>query len=190
LILSAAAWGQQKPFSHPQHLSLKLQCVTCHQAATASAKADDNLLPKPEMCVSCHTDGRAVKAPAKRVVTKFNHALHTKFGNVAPMLVAAIKGKTYLSAKHPSNLETKTACAGCHHGIETGQDAFPYMADCLVCHNKIDAPFSCEKCHATAIKPVDHTPDYMDWHNRNKEKLDRTTCAVCHGKEFHCLGCH
>ena len=67
------------------------------------------------------------------------------------------------------------------------------MADCLVCHNKIDNPFSCEKCHtapAVQLKPPSHTADYVDTHSSGKLQLDKPSCVICHGKEFTCLGCH
>lgn len=197
LLIAGIAGAQERPFSHRLHLELKLQCATCHTAAASSTKAGDNLLPPAVACVKCHTDGRAIKAPAKRQVDKFNHQLHSKFGNIAPMLRAAISGKTYLSPKPPGHLETRNNCAGCHHGIEQSDNVqtasvFPHMADCLVCHNKIDPPFTCEKCHnaPAKLKPANHTPDFMDRHNRMKDTLDRSGCAVCHGREFHCLGCH
>ena len=141
-----------------------------------------------------------MKSPVKRLqqVDKFNHQLHAKFGNIAPMLRAAIAGKKYLDTRTPEHLETANNCAGCHHGIEQSEGGvrtaslFPHMADCLVCHNKIDAPFSCEKCHnnVAALKPASHSPDFMDKHNRMKDALDKTGCASCHGRQFTCLGCH
>ena len=191
------AGAQQKPFSHRQLLALKLQCVVCHQTVTASTKAEDNNLPSAAVCAGCHTDGRSTKAPAKRQVDRFNHQLHTKFGNIAPILRAAIAGKQYLDTRTPAHLDTTNTCASCHHGIEQSDDVrtlsvFPHMADCLVCHTKMDAPFSCEKCHdnVPALKPATHSRDFIDRHNRKNEGLDKSGCANCHGKQFTCLGCH
>lgn len=196
--MAGAAGAQNKPFSHRQHLAVKLQCVTCHSTVTSSARAEDNNLPPATVCTSCHTDGRSGKtSPAKRQVDHFNHRLHTKFGNIAPMLRAAIAGNKYLDVRKPGHLDTTNNCAGCHHGIEQSDDVrtasvFPYMADCLVCHTKIDPPFSCEKCHnnVAALKPANHSPDFIDKHNRMKGALDKSNCASCHGKQFTCLGCH
>ena len=193
----ATVSAQQAPFSHKQHLALKVSCAKCHVSAAASTASTDNNLPSAAVCGECHKDGRTVRQPRQRTVDKFNHALHGKFGNIAPMLRAAIAGKQYLSPNLPPHLDTANACAGCHHGIEQSDNVqatnhFPHMADCLVCHNKIDPPFSCEKCHLkpAALKPADHTNDFLDKHNRMKGTLDKTGCAVCHGREFHCLGCH
>jgi hypothetical protein len=30
----------------------------------------------------------------------------------------------------------------------------------------------------------------MSSHSSGTLKLDKTTCTACHGREFHCLGCH
>jgi predicted CXXCH cytochrome family protein len=185
------------PFSHRVHLARNMQCVSCHTKALASQKATDNLLPERQVCLGCHKEGEfTIKQPAKLTVSKFNHQLHGKFGNIAPMLAAAVKGGTYLSKPPPSHLDTKLACASCHHGIEQSEAVshavFPQMADCLVCHNKIDPPFSCEQCHDNVkqLKPANHVSGFMDTHNRKDAGLDKTTCAVCHGQKFTCLGCH
>ena len=68
----------------------------------------------------------------------------------------------------------------------------PQMADCLVCHNKVDPPFSCEFCHPASakLKPANHTADFLDTHTKKNAGLDFPSCAVCHGRKFTCLGCH
>ena len=197
VLLANAAGAQDKTFSHRRHLALKLACATCHQAVAKSTKAADNNLPPAAVCASCHADGRAIKAPAARKVDRFNHQMHAKFGNIAPILRASIAAKQYLSLRTPAHLDTANSCAGCHHGIEQSENVaassvFPLMADCLVCHNKIDPPFSCEKCHnnVPALKPANHSADFLDKHNRLKAALDKSDCASCHGRQFTCLGCH
>ena len=192
-------------FSHRVHLNLKLTCVTCHSSTSRSTRASDNNLPKPEICATCHgVAGKAralegpIKTPRKLLVTKFNHQLHLKMGNVAPVIARAIDSKGYLSPPGDMRkyLETKNACAACHRGLEHSDEvsaaAFPRMADCLVCHNKIDPPFSCEKCHdqSAPLKPADHTPDFLDRHSKRGTIQNSETCAVCHGRKFTCLGCH
>lgn len=198
LLAAGGAGAQDKPFSHRQHLALKLQCSTCHTTAAASTAAQDNNLPPAAACRSCHLDGRRGKtAPSKRQVARFNHQLHAKFGNVAALLRSAIAADKYLDVRKPEHLDTTNPCAGCHHGIEQSDDVraasvFPQMADCLICHNRIDPPFSCEKCHnnVASLKPANHSPDFIDKHNRTKNTLDKSNCASCHGKQFTCLGCH
>ena len=66
------------------------------------------------------------------------------------------------------------------------------MADCLVCHNKVDPPFSCGFCHVEGanLKPASHAANFLESHSRKDANLDLKTCAVCHGRKFTCLGCH
>jgi hypothetical protein len=197
-VCGAVRAQEAKPFSHRLHLKLKAECTVCHAGAPSSAKAADNLLPMAEMCAECH-ESVSIKQPAARLVTKFNHQLHVKLGNIAPVIAAAIKSKAYLSDPGDvlAHLNTKNACTACHRGLETSEAvtpaAFPKMADCLVCHNKIQPPFSCEKCHATGVelRPASHLDTkFFDLHSSGKMQFDRASCAVCHGRQFNCLGCH
>jgi hypothetical protein len=193
--LACIATTQAADFSHALHGKLKLECTSCHTRASASTKVEDNLLPTAESCKPCH-ESVLIKQPATTRLAKFDHAFHAKFANIAPVIAAAIKANTYLgdAGKRAAHLNTTNACASCHRGIEsstsvTARNHHPEMADCLVCHNKIDPPFSCETCHGNdkTLKPASHTAAYLDSHTRKSEKIG---CAICHGKRFTCLGCH
>jgi hypothetical protein len=145
-----------------------------------------------------------VAAPRKSIVANFSHQLHGKLGNMAPVIAAAIDKQTYHrsssgalpDAAMRARLNTANACAACHRGIEESVKidgtTFPAMQDCLVCHPKIDAPFSCEKCHAPGphLKPASHVEHYIDIHSTGKANLNKPSCVVCHGRKFSCLGCH
>jgi hypothetical protein len=119
-------------------------------------------------------------------------------GNVASAIANAVDRKTYLSPPGDirSHLNTTNPCEACHRGLRESDQvtraALPRMADCLVCHNQIDYPSSCEKCHerGAKLKPGNHKPDFLDTHTSGKLGLDKTSCAVCHGRQFTCLGCH
>lgn len=197
ILAAAPAWSQVKPFSHRVHLKVGLQCAGCHAAALNSTKASDNNLPTERSCRNCH-ESVQIKEPEQTLLKDFNHQLHLRLGNVAPLLAKAISSGAYL-APHGDirrHLQTNNACAACHRGLEESDSvskaAFPHMADCLVCHGKIDAPFSCEKCHQPGahLKPADHVSDYVDRHSGGKLALDKKSCAICHGRRFTCLGCH
>ena len=200
LAVILLAWGaaaSAAPFSHKLHLGLKLECATCHTAAAASTKASDNLLPDKEGLPACHQDAQ-IPAPPRTRVASFNHALHLKMGNVAPIIAAAIDKKTYLQPPGDirRHLNTDNPCQACHRGLEESEQvtaaAMPQMADCIVCHTEIDNPFSCEKCHAkdAQLKPASHVDSFMSDHTSGKLNLDKASCAVCHGRNFRCLGCH
>lgn len=132
------------------------------------------------------------------MVAKFSHQQHLKMGNIAPAILAAVRSKAYLGTVTPelvSQLQAaKNACQACHRGLETSDATsranFPQMADCLVCHNTIEPPFSCAKCHngEAKLKPASHTADFMDRHST--PKVDKSGCATCHGRQFTCMGCH
>jgi hypothetical protein len=197
-IAGAAVAQPAQPFSHRIHLAAKLDCSVCHAAAANSSRLDDNLLPAQGVCLKCHKTAE-VGTPMATRLARFNHQLHVKMGNLAPVIAAAIDKKTYLSPAGPelrSALNTQNPCEACHRGLEASdrpdRSGLPQMADCVVCHNQIDPPYSCEFCHAKGAKltPASHTPDFLDTHTSGKLELDKTTCAVCHGRKFHCLGCH
>ena len=204
LAVILLAWGtaHADAFSHKLHLSLKLECVTCHTAAAASTKASDNLLPAKSVCLPCHRDADddiQIPSPREtRIIAFFSHAQHLKMGNVAPLLAAAIDKRDYLQPPGDIRryLNTTDACQACHRGLPESDRvtpaAMPQMADCLVCHSEIDNPFSCEKCHAKGapLKPASHLPGFLSDHTSGKLKLDKASCAVCHGRNFRCLGCH
>jgi len=199
LIAGAAAAQTPRPFSHELHLRLpqKLTCVTCHSSVQSSTRLEDNNLPPAAICLGCHKEA-VIGHPRPTILARFNHQKHLALGNIAPVIRAAIDSKTYLSppgdiGKH---LDSANPCAACHRGMEQStalaKSDLPQMADCLVCHNKVDPPFSCEFCHAKGppLKPANHSPDFIDAHNRKDAKLDKASCAVCHGRKFTCLGCH
>lgn len=162
-------------------------------------RVEDNLLPKAAVCAGCHKDSRPIKAPRALRVSKFNHSIHAKFGNIGAVLAKAIDSGAYLGKPgevHRADLNTSNACTSCHRGLErsdaVAHENFPNMAECLVCHNKIDPPFSCEKCHVDipSLKPASHNSDWLDRHTSSKVEKDKQSCAVCHGRRFTCLGCH
>jgi hypothetical protein len=130
---------------------------------------------------------------------EFSHKKHLALGNVAPVIAGAIDHRTYLAnngAAIRPLLNTQNPCQACHRGLEQSEKVsasnMPQMADCLVCHNQIDPPDSCKFCHPAdaKLRPASHTPDFLDRHTNKKAALDYTSCAVCHGRKFTCLGCH
>jgi hypothetical protein len=200
LLLTPALRAQYDAgFSHRKHLVLGVGCIDCHTKAKTSAQASDNLLPDVESCGQCHGPG-TIKAPAKLTVTKFNHQLHTAIPGVGPVIAAAIQSGDYLSTPSEGlaeELRKADECTACHRGLHSSDKvslaAFPAMADCLVCHSKIEPPFSCEKCHsgdAAALKPPSHTAEYLESHSQPGALSEERACAVCHDREFTCMGCH
>jgi cytochrome c7-like protein len=199
LLPLTVAVAAPAPFSHRVHLQKKLTCAVCHTNAANSLKAEDNLLTNPAVCAGCHNDSKTIKTPRVLTVSKFNHALHVKLPGIGAAIGKALDSGAYLgkpSDVSRADLNTTNACMACHRGLDRSDEVspavFPHMADCLVCHNKVDPPFSCVKCHEekAQLKPASHTNDWLDRHSSRKTPKDLQSCAVCHGRRFTCLGCH
>ncbi|MBI1356022.1 MAG: hypothetical protein GC160_16905 [Acidobacteria bacterium] len=204
--MSAAA---ELEFSHQLHLGkVGLQCNVCHASVAGSDAATDNNLPQAQLCLVCHNGETAPKVdvapledrtPAPRSFS-FSHQQHLELGNVAAKLAEAIDNGAYLGPVPDirAQLDAEGACVGCHRGMEqsTAVDAsvdLPHMADCLVCHDQIDNPFTCETCHAPdfPIKPENHTREFIDAHSTGVLTAEqKLTCQPCHGRNFRCMGCH
>ena len=200
-------------FSHRFHLNqVSATCEDCHVDARSSTASSDNNLPKEQACLRCHNGTKARKActvchtnpksarplqlPPREF--RFNHRQHLQLGNVAPVLAAAIDSGKYMAKSEGirTQLESENACVACHRGLQEADYSsvanLPQMPDCLVCHTKIDPPFSCSFCHTkeAKIKPPSHTADYIDLHSSRNIKLDKQSCKICHGVTFQCMGCH
>ncbi|MCL6508796.1 MAG: cytochrome c3 family protein [Bryobacteraceae bacterium] len=195
----AASGFAAAPFSHRTHLKLQPDCLACHPSAAASTRLEDNNLPERKSCTPCHRDEVRIKMPRAVELSRFNHAVHVQLAAaVATALIRAVDQRAYLAT--PGELRAQLAgagvCTACHRGLadsdQVTAEAFPRMADCLVCHSRIEPPFSCEFCHGAErdLRPTTHTPDFLDSHASGKMKLDKESCAVCHGRRFRCLGCH
>ena len=192
--------------SHRVHLQAGAVCGSCHSEAAASTSAMDRNLPTERECNVCHRGGAIrpvdtaalAEIPTAERSYQFNHESHLKLGNIAPVLIAAIDGGTYLGKSDGirESLVGVGSCETCHRDLEetdlAGKANLPQMSDCLVCHSEIDNPFSCEKCHLEGVelRPADHTRTFVDQHSTGKIQLDKASCLPCHGTKFSCMGCH
>jgi bacterioferritin-associated ferredoxin len=134
-------------------------------------------------------------------VAHFNHSLHLKMGDVSGIIAAAIDHQRYLQPpgeirRHLSG-NHGNACGACHRGmaesVQVTPANLPQMADCLVCHTKIEAPYSCETCHekGAELRPASHlAPGFADFHSSRQRLPDKSSCGLCHGRGFTCMGCH
>ena len=204
VVVSAA----EAEFSHKLHVGgVGVACAACHASVAESDAAEDRNLPSSKVCLACHNGGEAPeidvsaldeREPAERSF-RFNHQFHLSMGDVAPAIAAAIDSGDYLGIVPDirAELDRGGQCVGCHRGLSEADVVdskihLPGMADCLVCHNEIDNPFTCEKCHPAdfQIKPADHTREFIDQHSTGKAGFNKLTCQPCHGRNFTCMGCH
>ena len=207
-LAPAALAAAELEFSHKLHLGkVGLTCSFCHSSAEASRQVSDDNVPQKELCLACH-NGRTAPAidvsplagrTAAERVFQFSHEQHLALGNPAPRIAEAIDTGRYLGHVPDirARLDTDNACVACHRGLSDADAVdskvhLPRMADCLVCHDKIDNPFSCEECHARDfnLRPASHTETFHDQHSTGKMGFDKLTCQPCHGRKFTCMGCH
>ena len=208
LLAVRALSAAEFEFSHALHLGKAgLSCAGCHSGAAKSRQASDSNLPDAALCAACHNgqvappidvSALAAREPVERGY-RFDHQAHLALGNPAAHIAEAIDTGKYLG--HAGgirlSLDTGNACEACHRGlpesarVEPGAH-LPRMADCLVCHDKIDNPFSCETCHEPGfpLKPADHSEGFIDRHSSGRANLDKISCQPCHGRKFTCMGCH
>lgn len=205
--LAAPLAAQDWSFPHGTHLALGLDCGTCHGAAKDSSEAADNLLPGGALCEACH-NGQTAPAIDIAPLTgradvvrsfRFDHSFHLGLGEIAPLVAAAIDSGNYFGKPGDARrfLDSADECGACHRGLAESARVvpgahMPQMADCIVCHTKIDNPFSCPECHVEGadLRPADHTREFIDSHSTGKAGLDKISCQPCHGREFACMGCH
>lgn len=201
-LLGRGSAGSPPPggFSHRQHLALpEVTCRICHATAAESRSAEDDNRPGPEACRRCHDE--SYRPPARQRgggerSFRFDHERHLALGNLAPLLASAIDHGRYLGEGAPVRplLEGTDACGACHRGVSQADQVtpahLPRMADCLVCHTRIDPPGSCAFCHPAeaVLRPPSHTPGFADRHS--SRAVAKTDCKPCHGTRFTCMGCH
>ncbi len=209
LLLLAAATpcaAQEWAFPHRPHLERGLVCETCHAARTSESATDD-LVPKAQLCSVCHDGTRAPtidttpleeRELAERTY-RFDHAFHLEQGEIAPLIAEAIDSGDYYGKPGDIRrfLDSATGCTACHRGLEESVRVepglhLPRMGDCIVCHTRVDNPFSCRECHIEGVNlvPADHTREFAELHSTGRMELDKQTCLPCHGRGFGCMGCH
>jgi len=212
-LVASLSPAAELEFSHELHLGrVGLECGVCHAGAGRSDTVSDHLLPAAETCLACHNGQFAPEVDVAPLEGReaaeraffFSHQQHLQLDrNIAAVLAEAIDSGEYLGFvpdirdQLGAAAETEGNCQGCHRGLETAAKVdsdvhLPSMADCLVCHDQIEAPFSCEECHAPSfdLKPASHGPGFHDFHSSGELEYDSRDCEVCHGRNFTCMGCH
>ena len=207
IALAVPLAAQDWTFPHQPHLEMGLDCQGCHPAAAASEESADKLLPDGQMCGACHNGQTAPdidlsplieRRPPERTY-RFNHLFHLGLGAIAPLIANAIDTGNYYGKPGDARrfLDTGSECTACHRGLEESLEVdsslhLPMMGDCIVCHTRIDNPFTCKECHSEGanLRPADHTREFIDLHSTGKIELDKVSCLPCHGRDFACMGCH
>ena len=161
-------------FNHAKHLSktMQLTCKTCHAAAYASTKSSDSLIPKGDVCDTCHdtdhSNASAVKAGGDAMgQCGFCHlGYQPADGNRVAELQLP---RANLLFDHKTHVDRNIGCAQCHGAVEqlelATRDQLPRMRGCFSCHQMPDAASrgqaksACDTCHlrgdrGTVIKTI------------------------------------
>ena len=187
--------------SHEFHTDMGVECVDCHKDATESSNSSDNLLPKMDMCYTCH-DEESTECDKCHP----DGAEYVTFDNV-PRDIA------YSHNYHITDAGMK--CTDCHRGLEKvefsnqSKEAMPKHSSCFACHNNgleklssesieinsknLAASKNCQVCHLdlAKLRPESHFGNnFRRLHGRmsNTEKFD-SDCKDCHTEGF-CQTCH
>ena len=170
-------------FSHQQHIAAGTECVTCHEVALKSDRAEDKNLPTHDVCQTCHED-------QVKNTCNFCH-----LGDEQKALPNPVREFRFSHAKHAG--AQKMECTTCHKGLEEANYAsaknLPTMTTCTTCHNDVKASGQCETCHTnlTALRPASHTLGNFKKEHSFLARLNvmDAQCRNCHAESF-CAQCH
>jgi hypothetical protein len=137
-----AAPVQPIPFSHRKHLSLDLQCQSCHSNAEPGALMT---FPATATCMNCHE----VVAKDKPAIVKLAGFAKSQQPIPWVRVYSLLPGVQWSHRKH---LEAGVKCETCH-GPVADMDAMAMvtsitaMGSCIHCHQLRGAKTTCETCH-------------------------------------------
>jgi hypothetical protein len=150
-------------FSHKKHLAKGIGCDFCHDRASDSTRASDDLLPNEEVCRTCHAIDRAhpEKVEPKLAARGFaNECVLCHPGFVPGRAVArVVVPAPFLKFDHKAHAEKLIDCARCHGDLSkvdlADRAQLPTMSSCLECHDsrraRLHASSRCGTCHL--LKP-------------------------------------
>lgn len=164
-------------FNHRLHAESQIDCARCHGDLSQVDLATRSQLPRMELCLGCHTDGRG--SEGRRAPTSRCPACHLQ------------QGDGTLETRLPSGVLLPSGeLRGDDHGLsfrrEHRQVALSDPGYCASCHTQ---PW-CQRCHNGVVKPLDiHGGDYISRHGQDARR-NQPDCASCHRQQTFCIGCH
>jgi hypothetical protein len=199
-------------FSHARHVKHKIECDFCHEKASNSQKASDNLIPEEETCETCHPIDREHPERVSKSATACStcHVFNEK-NEVERVVIPSPN----LLFNHKVHIAKGIACTHCHGDMSkielATREQLPKMELCLTCHNSrrggLNAPSRCATCHLTrpdttletqfasgvlrpsgTLRGDTHSIDFKTHHSAVAQN-DERYCQNCHRQDF-CLACH
>ena len=168
-------------FSHAQHvLENELECIMCHEGAESSTSGTDDLLPKEEVCLTCHekTEDNCIMC-------------HTNPENI--QMIPRIDDYNPLFS-HAKHAEEGYSCDNCHEGVSESktieEQHLPDMASCMECHEVPEDLNECYVCHVPDfnLEPESHTELWVSNHGSFMASEGKD-CETCHTEDY-CVTCH
>jgi hypothetical protein len=134
---------QPIPYSHKLHLSIGLQCTTCH---TNPALGNLMTFPATSTCMSCHV------SVAKNTPAIQKLASYAKSNRPIPW-VRVYKVLPGVNWSHRKHLDAGMKCQMCHGQVAQMErmseaTSVTTMGVCLTCHMEHGAPTVCSTCHS------------------------------------------
>ena len=134
---------QPIPFDHQVHVQqLGLECAFCHGTASDQPTAG---LPALQTCMGCHVAvGPTHSADIKTLQDTWVKQQPLDWARVWQM-------PDHVRFQHDVHLQAGVACTVCHgevgsmHQVAQGQPM--KMQDCVACHQRLNAPTTCDTCH-------------------------------------------
>ena len=204
--------------AHRVHARLtSLGCLDCHAGAVRSDRADDRLLPAPELCERCHGPHDSERNPSTTSAGTPNCGFcHRYLDSTNTPVAPPASRETALKFSHRRHAIRNIGCHVCHGRVNarsdaSGLEAMPHMRLCTRCHagrgpSDGDASADCRACHLTSgsviktrfsggvLKPprwMQGTQHTLDWLTRHGSVAgaDGTICGSCH-RQTECQSCH
>jgi hypothetical protein len=133
--------AQPIPFSHKQHIALKLQCKMCHPNRDPGETMG---IPAASLCMQCHS---AIKTDSAAIQKLASFAKQDR--PIPWVRVYRIPG--YVDFSHRTHLASGATCDTCHGHVEQRdalfREASIAMGACMECHRQHKAPIDCTACH-------------------------------------------
>lgn len=199
-------------FNHGQHLGLGLSCQRCHTEIDDSTRAADFNFPTGATCDECHGE----QHPRPRGEPKRCSVCHTSVDEAGRVTAGLRAPRPQLQFNHKMHAKAGSACEDCHGDMSKVRLAtslqLPREADCLGCHDGVQATQRCGACHPTtaggivatrarddralpALVPrgqsawgAEHDLAFVEDH-AGIAKANPRLCEACHDETF-CTDCH
>jgi c(7)-type cytochrome triheme protein len=125
---------------HVQQLGL--QCSYCHRTANAQAEAG---MPAVDVCMGCHV----AVGPSRN--SNIKTLQDTWLKQQAVDWVRVWRMPDDVRFQHDVHIQAGIQCKDCHGDVgsmhQVAQGQAMKMQDCVACHQRMNAPTTCDTCH-------------------------------------------